>query len=70
MTRWRKSSHSQDTNCAEVGKAGADVLVRDTQQDQAGPVLAFGPAAWTAFITRLTDPGSRDGCTATTCGPT
>ncbi|MFV2019531.1 DUF397 domain-containing protein [Micromonospora sp. LOL_023] len=29
------------------------MLVRDSK-DVAGPVLTFGPAAWSAFVTELT----------------
>jgi hypothetical protein len=47
--KWRKSSASAGGECAEVGQDGAGVLVRDTQ-DRAGPVLAFGAAAWGAFL--------------------
>ncbi len=49
--RWRKSSYSGNggSDCVEV--AAADhVLVRDTKQDQSGPVLRFTPEAWRRFI--------------------
>ena len=49
MPRWRKSSYSKaNGNCAEVAAAGA-VLVRDSKQAGAGPVLRFPPAAWATF---------------------
>jgi hypothetical protein len=38
-------------NCVEVADNLADrVLVRDPK-DRPGPVLTFGPVAWTAFVT-------------------
>lgn len=53
VTAWRKSSHSAyNGNCAEVGQDGAAVGVRDSQ-DPDGAVLAFGAAAWAAFLTGL-----------------
>jgi len=44
---WRKSSYSGNGggNCVEVAGRGSRVLVRDTRQDGAGPVLRFSPAA-------------------------
>jgi hypothetical protein len=55
---WRTSSRSTDTggNCVEVAdNLAGRVLVRDSK-DRPGPVLAFGPAAWTAFVTELSRP--------------
>ena len=49
---WRKSSHSGEESCAEVGQDGTVVGVRDSQ-DPGGPVLAFGAQAWTGFTARL-----------------
>jgi Domain of unknown function (DUF397) len=50
---WRKSSYSfSNGNCVEVGRDQL-IFVRDTQQDGAGPVLAFPPGAWTAFTASL-----------------
>ncbi len=52
--RWRKSSRSGNGgNCVEVGEARRGVLVRDTRQDDAGPVLRFSPAAWRRFAGRV-----------------
>ncbi|MFC6022286.1 DUF397 domain-containing protein [Plantactinospora solaniradicis] len=50
---WRTSSRSTNTggNCVEVAdNLAGRVLVRDSK-DRPGPVLTFGPAAWTAFVT-------------------
>ena len=49
--RWRKSSYSGNGggNCVEVADQAARVLVRDTKQDGAGPVLRFTPAVWLRF---------------------
>ena len=43
--RWRKSGYSGNGggNCVEVAGRGNRVLVRDTRQDGAGPVLRFSP---------------------------
>ena len=43
---WRKSSYSTNggQDCVEVAGDGA-VLIRDTRQHGAGPVLRFTPAA-------------------------
>ncbi len=48
---WRKSSYSGNGggNCIEVAGCGGRVLVRDTRQDGAGPVLRFSPAVWRRF---------------------
>jgi hypothetical protein len=49
---WRKSSYSSgQANCAEAASTGTAVLVRDTK-DRGGPVLAFTPRAWRAFLAR------------------
>lgn len=49
--RWFKSSHSgaEGGDCVEVAVSGEAVQVRDSK-DKAGPILAFGPDAWTAFV--------------------
>jgi hypothetical protein len=50
---WRKSSASAACgDCAEVGQDGAVVFMRDSK-DPDGPVLAFSPAAWAAFLAGL-----------------
>jgi uncharacterized protein DUF397 len=59
---WRKASYSGNGgNCVEVAgtvKRDAEgfasrVLVRDTKQDGAGPVLRFTPHAWRRFADRV-----------------
>ncbi|MFI0791743.1 DUF397 domain-containing protein [Micromonospora rubida] len=57
--RWRTSSRSNGTggNCVEVaGNLPGVVVVRDSK-DRSGPVLAYSPAAWRAFLTGLTPAG-------------
>ena len=47
---WRKSTRSNGGgDCVEVATVPGLVGVRDSK-DAAGPVLAFGPDAWTAFV--------------------
>lgn len=56
-TGWRKASYSNGTgSCVEVGHLSQGIGVRDTKQDGRGPVLAFPPDAWQAFISRLDRP--------------
>ena len=53
--RWRKSSRSSGNggDCVEVaGNLPGVVGVRDSK-DRGGPVLAFTPAAWRAFVDGL-----------------
>lgn len=67
---WRKSSYSGGSggNCIEVADHDHHMMVRDTKQTTAGPVLRFTPAAWRRFADRLKrslapDPtGSADAC--------
>ena len=49
---WRKSSYSGG-NCVELADQGGRVLVRDTKQAGAGPVLAFSTSAWRRFAREL-----------------
>jgi len=47
---WRKSTRSNGGgDCVEVATVPGLVGVRDSK-DTAGPVLAFGSDAWTAFV--------------------
>ena len=49
-TPWRKSSRSDgEATCVEVRRRGRAVEVRDSK-DPSGPVLAFPPDAWRAFV--------------------
>jgi hypothetical protein len=52
---WRKSSHSSNggSACVEAGHIPGAVLVRDTTQHGAGPVLRLTPAAWARFTATL-----------------
>jgi hypothetical protein len=55
--RWRKSSYSngQGGDCVEVADGVPGVVpVRDSKVP-GGPVIVFGPAAWTEFIYGCTD---------------
>jgi hypothetical protein len=53
--RWRKSSYSGNGggSCVEVGEARRGVLLRDTKQNKAGPVLWFTPAVWRRFADQV-----------------
>ncbi|GGO23966.1 DUF397 domain-containing protein [Micromonospora parathelypteridis] len=47
---WRTSARSSGNgNCVEVATTSGQVAVRDSK-DRSGPVLAFGPVAWRAFV--------------------
>ena len=55
--RWRKSSYSngQGGDCVEVADGVPGVVpVRDSKVP-GGPVIVFGPVAWTEFIYGCTD---------------
>jgi hypothetical protein len=49
---WVTSTYSGDNNgtCVEVAVAGAWVGVRDSKQHGRGPVHAFPPPEWSAFL--------------------
>ncbi len=53
---WRKSSKSGPNggSCVEVRLLGGDVQVRDSK-DPDGPILAFRPDEWRAFIAGVKD---------------
>jgi hypothetical protein len=46
---WRKSTASSGGECAEVAIVAGSVLMRHSQHPS-GPVLAFSPAEWAAFL--------------------
>ncbi|QLQ37330.1 DUF397 domain-containing protein [Micromonospora robiginosa] len=50
--RWRKSSRSngQGGACVEVADGRPDMVAVRDSKDPAGPVLAFAPDAWRAFV--------------------
>ncbi|MET8872910.1 DUF397 domain-containing protein [Nocardia sp. NPDC004604] len=50
---WRKSTYSgPDGNCVEVAfLVDGNVAVRDTKDNGYGPLLAFTPGEWDAFLT-------------------
>lgn len=49
---WHKSSFSTyNGNCVEVARLGGDVFgVRDTKDQERGPVLAFASCEWGVFV--------------------
>jgi hypothetical protein len=49
---WRKSTRSAGTggNCVEVADNLPGVVAVRDSKDQAGPVLVFTPAEWSAFV--------------------
>ncbi|MEV5647781.1 DUF397 domain-containing protein [Nocardia sp. NPDC052254] len=53
---WRKSKYSgPDGNCVEVAFLGdGNVGVRDTKERGCGPILAFEPGEWDAFVSGVT----------------
>lgn len=52
---WRKSSYSNNGGgtCVEAGHSVGAVLIRDTKDNGAGPVLRVTPADWSRFTARL-----------------
>ncbi|WP_344240090.1 DUF397 domain-containing protein [Actinocorallia libanotica] len=52
---WRKSSHSEETECVEVAN-DAGVLVRDGKNPEAG-VLWISRSVWRALLGELKDDG-------------
>jgi hypothetical protein len=51
---WRKSSHSEPgRDCVEVGRSAHTIGVRDSKNDETGPVLEFTRAEWAAFTRAL-----------------
>ncbi|GAA3753814.1 hypothetical protein GCM10022225_43210 [Plantactinospora mayteni] len=49
---WRKSTRSSTNggNCVEVARNLPDVVAVRDSKDATGPVLAFEPTAWHAFV--------------------
>jgi hypothetical protein len=51
---WRTSSYTgTGQNCVEVAPADSGVLLRDTKDHGAGPVIAFSAAQWSAFLAEV-----------------
>lgn len=50
--RWRTSTRSGASggNCVEVADNLPGVVVVRDSKDRSGPVLAFAPATWEAFV--------------------
>ncbi|MFF1690785.1 DUF397 domain-containing protein [Streptomyces sp. NPDC058254] len=55
MVTWFKASYSSgDQNCLESARVPHVVPVRDSKLSlHQGPVILFGPHAWTRFITSV-----------------
>ncbi|GIG88431.1 DUF397 domain-containing protein [Plantactinospora endophytica] len=53
--RWRKSARSGGNGgeCVEVADNLAGLVAVRDSKDQGGPVLAFPPYAWSAFVAEL-----------------
>jgi hypothetical protein len=55
---WRKSTRSgTNGNCVEARYVNDTAEVRDSK-DRRSTMLAFSPAAWTAFVSALKSPSS------------
>ena len=54
-TPWRKSTYSNGggSNCVEAAHLPGAILVRDTKDNGAGPVLRVTPAGWRRFTSRV-----------------
>jgi hypothetical protein len=52
---WRKSSYSGSNggNCVEVADSLPGVVAVRDSKDPSGPVLAFAPDAWRAFMAAI-----------------
>ncbi|WP_405112591.1 DUF397 domain-containing protein [Micromonospora sp. NBC_01405] len=47
---WRKARRSGNTDCVEVAHNLPGVVAVRDSKDPSGPVLAFNPQTWHAFI--------------------
>jgi hypothetical protein len=57
--RWRKASYSDNGgNCVEVADDDGRVFVRDSKNNQTGPILRFSADAWRRFAKQLKSLGS------------
>jgi hypothetical protein len=53
---WRTSSHTSNGQaCVEVAPATDAVLMRDTKDRGAGPILRVGYPEWAAFLAGIRD---------------
>ncbi len=50
--RWMRSSFCSTSNCVEVARRDATLLVRDSK-DPAGHVLAYSLDEWRAFVSAV-----------------
>jgi hypothetical protein len=52
---WRKSSYSGNggQNCVEAGHVAAAVLIRDTKDNECGPVLRVTVSEWRRFTATI-----------------
>jgi hypothetical protein len=50
--QWRKSSYSGDQggSCLEIAETPCATLAVRDSKNPAGPILTFGPAAFTTFV--------------------
>ena len=52
VTAYRKSTHSFETGCVEVGQSAQRVAIRDTV-DRGGAVISVSAAAWRELTRRV-----------------
>ncbi|MDG4784826.1 DUF397 domain-containing protein [Micromonospora sp. WMMD1102] len=54
--QWHKSTRSSPNggDCVEVARNLSEVVAVRDSKDTTGPVLAFAPAAWRAFVDEVT----------------